>query len=195
MKSRWAPAFLVAALMVCTVGTAALYASSQSDVYSSRAVVALTPRSAAGLGATNLRLAVTRYTTLLSSDETLREVSDTTGLSSKTLSKATKVTVPPNTVTINITVTLTRGDQAAAAANAIASAGLRYSRGDELVSTDLVAPGVTPTSPSGPNRRLIMLGGIGTALLVGAVAMVALGFFRNSATLSGALPRQILALR
>ncbi len=195
MKSRWAPIFLVVALMVATVGTAVLYAGSQSDVYSSRAIVALTPRNPAGFGATNLRLAATRYSALLASDQTWREVSRSTGFSPDAVAEATEVSVQPNTVTITITVTLAQADRAAAVANAIATAGLRQSRSDELVLVELVAPGVTPTSASGPNRRLIVLGGLGMAVVVGAVAMVALGFFRNSATLSGALPRQVFAQR
>jgi uncharacterized protein involved in exopolysaccharide biosynthesis len=195
MKSRWASAFLVVALMIATVGTAVLYAGSRPDVYSSRAIVALTPRNPTGFGATNLRLAATRYSALLLSEQTLREISRSTGLPPNAISKATRVLVQPNTVTIVITVTLGRADRAAAVANGIAAAGLRQSRSDELVLVELVAPGVTPTSASGPNRRRIVLGGAGMAIVVATIAMVALGFFRNSATLSGVLPRQISTRR
>ena len=195
MSSRWAPVFLVIALMVATASTVGLYAASQPDVYTSKAVVALTPRSPNGFGATNLKLAATRYSALLSTEQTLRQVAQTTGVSSDTVISATKISVQPNTVTIDINVTLQEAKRAAAVANAIATTALRQSRADELVTVDFIAPGVAPESPSGPNRQLILLGGLGASLVVGAVATIALGFFRNSATLTGALPRRVLAVR
>ena len=107
MKSRWATAFLVIGLMVATVSTAALYATSKSDVYSSNAIIALTPRKPAAFGATNLRLAATRYVALLSSAQTMRSVAASTGIAYRKVVGATKVSVQPNTVTIEITTTLT----------------------------------------------------------------------------------------
>ena len=184
------PLILVAALALTVLGTTALYVNSQPDVYTSRAILSLSPRDNR-FGSDNLELAASRYLAYLASSSTLRQVGEEIGERPAVLSRSTEVIVQPNTVNIAVSVTMTSRDRAARAANAVASLGLRRARGDKLVALELVVPGVIPKRPSGPPRRLIMIGGIGAALGLAVLAAAGLGYFRNSPALGGGVPLRV----
>jgi capsular polysaccharide biosynthesis protein len=191
MKARFAPLLLVAALGLIVVATSYLYAHGQPDVYTSRAVLTLSPRDPGKVGADNLQLASARYTAYLSSESTMEQVAADIGEPAGQLARFTDVKVQPNTVNIEIVVAMRDGPRAAAIVNALAAAGLGQGRVDPLVSVDLMVPGVIAKAPSGPNRRLILIGGAGLALLAAVLAIAALGYFQNAATLSWAAPQRV----
>jgi uncharacterized protein involved in exopolysaccharide biosynthesis len=192
---RWAPLIVVMALVLSVLGTTYLYSSSQPDVYTSRAVLSLSPRDANRVGADNLQLAASRYAAYLSSASTLRQVASDIGERPRLVSDSTAVRVQPATVNINIVVTMEEPARAATVANALASAALREGRVDPLVTVEVVVPGVVPLAPSGPRRSLIMIGGAGFALILAVVAAAALGYFRNSPTLGGDVPLRVATVR
>jgi capsular polysaccharide biosynthesis protein len=188
---RWAPLVLVLALGFSIVGTAFLYANGQPDVYTSRAVLTLSPRDPGTVGGDNLQLASARYAAYLSSASTMEQVAGDIGEPLAVLAEFTEVRVQPNTVNIEIVVTMPAPSRAAAIANVLASAGLRQGRADPLVTVDLVVPAVVARAPSGPNRRLIIIGGFGVALLLSVVSTAALGYFRNSPAFGGGAPLRV----
>lgn len=180
MNNRWAPLVLVLALGMCVIGTSFLYANSQSDVYSSRAVVSLSPRETISVGADNLQLAASRYEALLSSASTMTRIAERNGVDPTAMADATQVAIQPNTVNIEIVVTMADPTRAALLSNALAAAALVEGQTDSLMLVELVVPGVVADAPSGPPRQLIMLGGLGVALVLAVVAVTALGYFQNS---------------
>jgi capsular polysaccharide biosynthesis protein len=191
MRSRLAPLILVLALAFVVVGTTYLYAHNQPDVYTSRAVLSLSPRDPGKVGADNLQLASARYTAYLASASTMEQVATDIGEPLQQVVDFTEVRVQPNTVNIEIVVTMRDGSRAAAIVNALAAAGLGQGRADPLVTVDLMVPGMIAKAPSGPNRRLIMIGGVGVALLMAGLAVAALGYFQNSASLGWTAPLRV----
>jgi len=190
VRQRFIPLILVAALALTVLGTVALYVNSQPDVYTSRAILSISPRDTR-FGSDNLELAASRYLVYLSSSSTLSQVGTEIGEQPAMLGEATEVIVQPGTVNITVSVTMPDRQRAARAANAVAALGLRQARGDKLVALELVVPGVIPRAPSGPPRRLIMIGGIGAALGLSIIAAAALGYFRNSPALGGGVPLRV----
>ncbi len=183
--SRWAPLILVLAVACCAVATTALYVNGQPDVYTSSAVVSLSPRDTLRVGADNLSLAASRYVASLSAPTTLAAVAKQIGESPEDVAAGTEVLIQPNTVNIQIKVTLEQPERTALIANAIAAEGVRRSRTDGLVYTELVVPAVVPAAPSGPRRKLILLGGAGAAAGLSVLAIAALGYFRDASILGG----------
>jgi capsular polysaccharide biosynthesis protein len=195
MSRRWAPLILVAALALAVVGTTYLYANSQPNVYSSRAVVSFSPRDAGRVGADNLQLASSRYVAYLSSGSTQRQVATDIGEEQTQVAKATQVRIQPATLNLEIVVTMRDAARAARISNALAAAALREARVDPLVTVELIVPAVVPRAPSGPKRSLIMIGGLGVALILSVVGVAALGYFRNSPTLGGDVPLRMPPVR
>jgi hypothetical protein len=190
VRQRFVPLILVAALALSVLGTVALYANSQPDVYTSRAILSLSPRDTR-FGSDNLELAASRYLAYLGSSSTLSQVGAEIGERPGVLANATEVIVQPATVNIAVSVTMPDRHRAARAANAVAALGLRQARSDRLVALELVVPGVIPKAPSGPPRRLLMIGGIGAALGLSVLAAAALGYFRDSPALGGGVPLRV----
>jgi capsular polysaccharide biosynthesis protein len=191
MNNRFAPLLLVPALVVVVLGTVFLYAHGQPDVYTSRAVLSLSPRDPATVGGDNLQLAAARYTAYLASASTMEDVAAQIGESAQQVVDFTEVRVQPNTVNIEVVVTMRDQVRAATIVNALAAAGLAEGRVDPLVTVDLMVPGVVAKVPSGPNRRLILIGGFGVALMLGILAIAALGYLQNSATLTWSSPQRV----
>ena len=195
-KGPVAPLLLVAALAFTVIGTVFLSVNREPDVYTSRAVLSLSPRDVNRVGADSLQLATSRYVAFLSAPSTLRQVAIGLGEPPSAVGSASEVVVQPNTVNLQVSVTMEDPAKAAAVANGIAAAGLRLAGTDGLVSMELVVPGVVPTVPSGPKRRLIMIGGVGAALALAVLAVAVLGYFRNAPTIRGvADPVRLLARR
>ncbi len=190
LRQRFLPLILVAALSLTVLGTVALYANSRPDVYTSRAILSLSPRDIR-FGSDNLELAASRYLAYLSSSSTLTEVGAEIGERPSVLGGATEVIVQPATVNLVVIVTMPSRHRAARAANAVAALGLRQARADKLVALELVVPGVVAKAPSGPPRRLIMIGGLGAALGIAVLAAAALGYFRHSPALGGGVPVRV----
>jgi capsular polysaccharide biosynthesis protein len=198
MRNRLAPLILILALAFVVVGTTYLYANGQPDVYTSKAVLTMSPRNPLTVGGDNLTLAAARYAASLGSEQTLGRVAADLGEPMEQVIANTTVVVQPATINIEIAVTLRDRDRAASIVNAVASAGVASSRIDPLVSLDLIVPAVTVEAPGGPNRRLMLIGGSGFALLLALLGIAALGYFQNSPGLAAAgapirIPRRQLA--
>lgn len=176
-RRRWAriwPALLVLALTGCLFGTAALFVRSQPDTYTSTAVLSLLPRDPVQVGSDDLLLATSRYVAYLAAPATRDRVGIAVGYDAA--NPAGKITVLQQPGTVNIEVTVTgRLDQAAASmANALAAEGVRASVVDAQVEVQLIVPAVVAAFPSGPPRKLLLLGGAGAALLVALFSAIAL---------------------
>ena len=191
MKNRLAPLILILALAFVVVGTTYLYANSQPDVYTSRAVLTISPRNPETVGGDNLTLAAARYAASLGSEQTLGRVAADLGEPIEQVIGHTTVQVQPATINIEIVVTLRDRDRAASIVNAVAASGVSSSRIDPLVAMDLMVPAVSTEQPSGPNRRLMLIGGAGFALLLALLGIAALGYFQNSPALAATTPIRI----
>jgi uncharacterized protein involved in exopolysaccharide biosynthesis len=182
------PVALVAAVVLAALGLAAGYVQSRPDVYTSTAVVSLSPKDAAKIGADNLELAASRYTAYLSAPATLATVAGRIGERPADVAAGTRVEVQPNTVNIQIRATSRDPERAAQVSNTLAAEGIRVSATDGLVSAALVVPAVVASGPSGPRRALIVLGGTGVGAGVAVLLLAALGYFRDAEVLGGGEP-------
>jgi capsular polysaccharide biosynthesis protein len=191
MKNRLAPLILIVALAFVVVGTTYLYANTQPDVYTSRAVLTISPRNPDAVGGDNLQLACARYAAYLGSDQALSRVAAGLGETAEQVVGVTQVTVQPNTINIEIVVTMRDAARAASIVNALASTGVGRGRIDPLVTVDLIVPGLQASEPTGPNRGLMMIVGVALALFLALLGIAALGYFQNWPGLSGGTPIRV----
>lgn len=167
LRWRWRLAVQVA--LALTLG-ATLYAQLLTTRYEATSVVSFAPGE--GVGADELRVLLPRYPVLLSSAGTLAQVAEQTGIPVDELESGVRITTPANTANVQISVSSTGPQRAAAAANALAAVVMASSTDDALLSADVVAPAVPDSRPAGPPRRLIELAGLAVGLLAGAAAAV-----------------------
>jgi hypothetical protein len=177
LRHRALPVVVLGLLAVAMLGTTALYAQQQPDVYQSRAVLALTPQEPS-LGADNLQFTTAALAAYLTSPGTLATVADQLGEDAPALTEATETSIQPNTVNVVIDVTMRDRTRAAASANALAALGLQRAHGYSLVTVELIVPAIPASEPTGPNRMLILLGGAAATVVVLLIAGAALGYLR-----------------
>jgi capsular polysaccharide biosynthesis protein len=133
-------------------------------------------------GANYTQNLVASYTRLATTPKVLQPVIDELGLSESATRLATQIsaTNPLDTVIVQIQVTTSSAQQSANIANAVA-ASLRTvtldlapvsATGQSQVSMTVVASAQAPTSPSGPNRLLMIITGLLAGLIVGVIAAI-----------------------
>ncbi|TQS45498.1 hypothetical protein [Cryptosporangium phraense] len=183
--NRGSPFALVVALILCLAATTVGYVRAQPDMYTSTAVLSLSPRDPGEVGSDDLTLATSRYVAYLSAPATLDDVATVLGERPSAVAKSTTVAQQPATVNIRVVVSGPDAEAGADVANALARAGVRQSVDDPQVVAELIVPAMVPVAPSGPPRTLLYLvGGVG-ALCLGILAVLALGYFRRSAVEQG----------
>lgn len=184
LLKSWA---LILVLVIVGGAAGAAYAFARGDSYeATTSVFVSTPQGATtdqlSQGSQYTQNLVASYTKLAASPKVLDPVIDELGLSTTAEKLATHVaaTNPLDTVIVQVVVTESSATSAAAIANAIADS-LRTvtielspvsSTGAPQVSMTVIATADTPTSPSGPNRPLIIASGLVIGLLLGIIVAV-----------------------
>lgn len=168
VRWRWK---LVVAISVTVFVLGTIYIRHLPPKYDAQAIVAITPRVSSTLpGADYVTLAAPRYVAYITAPSTLGRVGRSVGISRQTLTESVTSSLDTGTSNITIAVELDSAREAARVANALAADMVAFSATDPLLSAEVVAPAVTPTSPSSPLKRLdeaaVLLAGVLIALVV-----------------------------
>ncbi|NUS73368.1 MAG: hypothetical protein HOQ05_08180 [Corynebacteriales bacterium] len=162
---------VIAGLLIFTALTSAIIiVKNHEEKFTSTAILSLSPRGDGAVGADNVKLAVSRYQALLSAGTTLHTVAKKTG--AQPLAGAAQVSVPPETVTIVVSVTLADATMAADVANELSRTALSEGHDDALVIIDLLAPAIVADSPSGLSQNWVI-----ALAMLGELTAIALAFF------------------
>ena len=167
LRRGWRYLLLVAIPVI--VGVAA-YAQSLPNQYTATAVISFAPRPNAQVGADVVSIVVPKYQVYVTSDTVVAGVARTLGVGKSQISDHLNASIPQNTSNLEISVDGSDPGFVAHAANGLAGATQVFSRSDQLLSGTIVARAVPPTTPSGPNRKLLDLAGLIVALLLGGGA-------------------------
>ena len=170
---RWWPAAAVALLGACG---GAVYAAVQAPSYTAQAYVAVVSEQI-GDGTTAADFAKA-YGRILNQPGILRNASVAAGVPADRLRAQVRGTTSPDAPVIEITGTAGDGDQAAATANAVAAALVRYGNADSSQTrVKLVTFGsaVAPDEPSSPAPAVDIAVGGAVGVLVGALGLLARG--------------------
>jgi hypothetical protein len=166
----------VAAAVLIGVGG---WASTKPVVYTSSAVVALTPKPTQPVTAAVVTLAAPRYVAYGTSPYVLRRVAEPLGMDSVALQNGVVITMAAATANISIAVTLTDPALAAKAADAVAAEVIRRTESDPILAAQAVSSAVRATAPAGPDRNTVLTAGSLGAALAGACATAALARYRR----------------
>ena len=151
----------------------ALYSVSLPDEYEASAVVALSPRAGVQIGADTIRVISPKYVAYVTSRPVLTAAAGLADVDPSDLRRGADADVAPDTANLTITVQLGDPEEAADAANELASVAVRLSRSDRLLEAVVLVPAVAVDRPSGPPRRLLQAGGLLLAVLAGITVAVA----------------------
>jgi len=178
---------VIVALAIVGAGSAYLISAIQTPIYKASASLYFSLTQGATSSDLNQGSAYTQaqmlsFAQLATSSITLERVIDDLDLdvSSKDLARNLEVTIPQNTVILDISASSTSAARAARIANSVASnlsdVVVQLAPSDDgsapAVSARIIEPAVTPQSQSSPNKlRDAALGGI-LGLLLGAVGSV-----------------------
>jgi Mrp family chromosome partitioning ATPase/capsular polysaccharide biosynthesis protein len=143
------------------------YAQSLQNQYTATAVVSFSPRPNAQVGADVVSIVVPKYQVYVTSDSTVSGVARTLQVAKSQISDHLDATIPQNTSNLQISVVGSNPGFVAKAANDLANVTQSFSKNDRLLEGTIVARAATPTTPSGPNRRLLDAAGLIVALLLG----------------------------
>ena len=165
LRWRWK---LIVPVAFGTFLIASFYVGSLPSTYTAEAVVAFAPRlEAENASADTVRVVVPKYLAYASAPATVAEVAAELGEQPGELGDGLDAQVEIDTGNLNLTVELTNARRAARAANAVAQQVIQFAGTDELLDAQLVAEAITPTSPSGPPRRLLQAASLAFGLLLG----------------------------
>lgn len=154
---------------------AIVYVESLPSEFEAQAVVALTPRSdAENASSDSVRIVAPSYVAYLTAPATIREVADDLSADPSTVGKALQASVAPDSGNLTISATSLDKEDAQVIANAFADAAVELARGDELLEAKVIAPAITPGSPSGPPRKLLEAAALLVGLLLGTVVALLL---------------------
>lgn len=183
-RQRWL-AVLIA--VVVGVGSAALIAFSIAPTYTSTATLFLSVKDVNATLAERSQFSLARvnsYTDLVRSSEVLEPVISDLGLdlTVQELRSQVSATNPNSTVNINIAAEASSAQDAALIANAVADSLSRLvSRvenfGTFSVSLELLIPALPPSTPSAPQKTVILGLGLVAGLAAGAVLALLLARF------------------
>lgn len=165
LRWRWKLTLLVA---LSTLLGAAVYVHSLPSEYDGKAIVAFSPRANVATATSDtVRVVVPKYVAYLKSPYTVRAVAAKLGEKSSVLSGALNASLARDTGTIAITARMRSPVEAARVANAFADRLLAFAKEDRLLSAQLVAPALPPSSPSAPPRLLLDAAALMVGLLLG----------------------------
>jgi uncharacterized protein involved in exopolysaccharide biosynthesis len=159
--------FVVAAVAV--VAGVGVYLQGQPQVYTSSAVVALTPKGPRPVSAAVVTLTAPRYVAYATSPFALRKAAEQLKLDPAVASRAVVVTMAAATANVTITATMRDGKTAMRTVNEVAALILERATGDPILTAQVESYGVVPGAPSGPHRRAILGAGVLAGLALGAL--------------------------
>lgn len=172
LRWRWPLVVLIA--LGITLGAVA-YVEALPAQYSSESLVALTPEPEnEQAGADSVRLVAPSFVAYLQAPSTLEQVAGSLGTTPGVIEDSVSVSLGADSGNITITATDDRPGEAKEISDAFADALVDFSRSSDLLQAQVIAPAVTPRTPSGPPRKLLELAaavvgialGIGVALLL-----------------------------
>lgn len=171
----WKVLLLVAVPLIAGV---VLYTESLPATYEATTVVSFAPRLDTQVGADIVRIVVPKYQVYVQSDAVIRSAARSLHVPTSDIDGHLNAQIPQDTSTLEITVDGKQAKVVSKAVNFLAQRAVEFSKGDELLTGTTVSRAVTPTSPSGPPRRLIELAGLLAALLAGVGATLFLDRLR-----------------
>lgn len=171
LRWRWRLAVLIA---VSVVFGAVLYVEALPSEYQAESIVALAPRPGTDAGSDTVRLVAPKYVAFLEAPSTIRDVAVGLGTVPSAVEEAVDALVQTDSGNLVVSATMRNPRLATTVANTMANEAVRFADGDDLLSAEIVAQAVVPTTPSGPPRLLLeaaallvgMLAGVTIALLV-----------------------------
>jgi uncharacterized protein involved in exopolysaccharide biosynthesis len=146
------------------------WALSRPALYTSNAVVAVTPKASKPVSAGVVLLAAPRYVAYGTSPYVLRTIGEAAGIPAADLQKGTIVTMAAATTNISIAVTLDDPDRAAKVADLIASEIVERTSADAILDAQVLSTATVSSSPAGPHPLVLVGAGGAAALLAGAGA-------------------------
>lgn len=151
------------------------YVESLPPEYRAEAVVAITPRAEAeNASSDTVRIVAPSYVAYLTAPATINDIAATLQTDRSQISDAIEASVAPDSGNLSVSATSSDPRDAQVVANAFASAAVDLSQGDELLQAEVIAPAVTPKSPSGPPRKLLEMAALLVGLLLGVVTALVL---------------------
>ena len=154
---------------------AIVYVESLPSEYEAEAVVALTPRSdSENASSDSVRIVAPSYVAYLTAPATIREVAKDLSSDPSTVGSAVEASVAPDSGNLTISATSRAAQDAQIIANAFADAAVGLAESDELLEAKVIAPAITPGSPSGPPRKLLEAAALLVGLLLGTVVALLL---------------------
>lgn len=172
LQRGWRVLLLVA--IPVAVGVA-FYAQRLPNKYTATAVVSFSPRptsAATQVGADVVTLVLPKYQVYAEADSTVDQTARAVGTTRDRINSGLNVSIPTSTSNLDIAMTDQDPSLTAKVARAQATAVVNFSKGDPLLQGIEVQQATTPTSPSGPPRRLIEGAGAVAALLIGLAFML-----------------------
>ena len=165
---RWPIALLIA------VGvTTGAYVAAQSPPSTYRAVSIVSFLPTQQYQADLVRLSLPRYQAFAASTDRVALVADELDLPRREVRDAVEVTVPAESPNIEIAVTTHSARQSATIANRLAELTVAFAENDGVVTAASLQKAEPPTSPSGPDRTLLVAGGLLSCIALGlAVAFL-----------------------
>ena len=170
VRRRW---LLFVVVAVPIVAGTFIYATQLPDEYEGESVVAFAPKTDDARGSDTLRIVIARYAVIATSPATLDGLAPAfAGYDRDELEDALDVTVPAESANVRIVVTLEDAADAAAIANAVASAVVDNATSDDkLYEGTVVRAAQVATRASGPPRLLIEFAGVLGAVFAGLLAI------------------------
>jgi polysaccharide biosynthesis transport protein len=172
LRWRWKLTLLIAACVALGAGG---YVRSLPSEYDGKAVVAFGPKpNVSSASADAVRVVVPKYVDYVTAPATVHHVAASLGTSARRLQDALDASLARDTGTVTVRVRLRSPAEAATDANAFARNLVDFAKKDPLLQAQLVAPALTPTSPSAPPRALLEASALVVGLLLGAGVSVLL---------------------
>ncbi|MFC8517453.1 O-antigen ligase family protein [Streptomyces sp. NPDC057257] len=157
---------LLAGLVV--LGAGLIVIAEQPTRYAATSTVSLAPRSLPNVSADIVRLAATKYAVVAGSTANLELAARRSDMTTSELRDDLSVAVQQETANVDITVTGRNADQAASAANSIASAVATATDHDRLITGEVTAPADPDAADRKPSRPLLLTIAIVAAVLIAA---------------------------
>jgi tyrosine-protein kinase len=169
LRWRWKSTLLIALLF--TAG-ATIYVESLPSRYGGRAVIAIGQR--AGADSSVVRVVGPKYPAYVTAPATVQRVAPRIGEKESTIQGAIDSNIATDTGNMKIVCRLPDPQRAADCANAFSDSALAFSTRDRILTAQLVARALPPTSAAAPPRRLLELASLFIGSLLGIVASLLL---------------------
>lgn len=172
LRWRWRPTALMALAFFIGV---TVYVETLPSQYDGEALVAVGPRpNVPTAGADTVRVIAPKYVEYVTARSTVEDLAPSLREDPEDLDNAVSARVATDTGNVTITVRLPDPRRAASAANAFAQQALDFSKSDPLLTAQLVARALPPTSAAAPPRRLLEASALLVGILLGVVASLLL---------------------